>query len=44
MVRPDVAGTRIERATVWLDDARQLLDQPAPAYIAATKDRAAWLK
>jgi len=39
MVRPDVAGARIARATVWLDDAIRLLDQPSPAFIAATKDR-----
>lgn len=39
MVRPDVAGARIARATVWLDDAGRLLNQPADAFVAAIKDR-----
>jgi uncharacterized protein YutE (UPF0331/DUF86 family) len=39
MVRRDVAGARIARATLWLDDAARLLDQPPDAFVAATKDR-----
>ena len=39
MVRRDVAGARVARATVWLNDAGPLFDQPADAFVAATKDR-----
>ncbi|MDO8794868.1 MAG: DUF86 domain-containing protein [Vicinamibacterales bacterium] len=39
MVRRDVAGARVARATAWLDDASRLLDQPADVFVAATKDR-----
>lgn len=39
MVRPDVAGARVARATAWLADAARLFDQAPDAFIAATKDR-----
>ncbi len=39
MVRRDVAGARVARASVWLDDASRLLDQPPDGFVAATKDR-----
>jgi len=39
MVRPDVARTRIGRATAWLDDAERLFGVDADAFFAATKDR-----
>jgi len=39
MVRRDVAGARVARATAWLADAARLFDQAPDAFIAATKDR-----
>jgi uncharacterized protein YutE (UPF0331/DUF86 family) len=39
MVRRDVAGVRIARATQWLDDAERLFEQPPEMFEAAVKDR-----
>jgi uncharacterized protein YutE (UPF0331/DUF86 family) len=39
MVRRDVAGARVARATVWLADAARLFNQDPEAFVAATKDR-----
>ena len=39
MVRKDVAGVRIARATRWLDDAARLFGQPPETFEAAIKDR-----
>lgn len=39
MVRRDVAGARIARATAWLDDAHRLFGTDAEDFVAATKDR-----
>jgi uncharacterized protein YutE (UPF0331/DUF86 family) len=39
MVRPDVAGVRVARATTRLDDALRLFDRPPEVFEAAVKDR-----
>ncbi len=39
MVRPEVAGTRIARATAWLTDAERLFATDLDTFIASTKDR-----
>ena len=39
MVRRDVAGARIARATAWLHDAEDLFGRDAGAFLAAIKDR-----
>jgi uncharacterized protein YutE (UPF0331/DUF86 family) len=39
MVRRDVAGTRIARATTWLTDAEALFRLDAETFLTATKDR-----
>jgi uncharacterized protein YutE (UPF0331/DUF86 family) len=39
MVRRDVAGARIARATTWLSDAGRLFDQSPEAFIANVKER-----
>jgi uncharacterized protein YutE (UPF0331/DUF86 family) len=39
MVRREVAGARVARATTWLDDAGRLFDQPAETFVTAIKDR-----
>jgi len=39
MVRRDVAGARLARASAWLADARVLFGLPPDAFVAAVKDR-----
>jgi len=39
MVRRDVAGARIARATNWLTDAAAIFDRSDSEFAAATKDR-----
>ena len=39
MVRRDVVGTRVARATAWLDDAAPIFGRPADDFLAAAKDR-----
>lgn len=39
MVRRDVAGARVARATRWLDDAGRTFELPVDEFVAATKDR-----
>lgn len=39
MVRRDVAGARVARATAWLADAARLFDQGPDAFVGAIKDR-----
>jgi hypothetical protein len=38
-VRPEVAGTRIARASAWLDDASRVFELDADTFIASSKDR-----
>lgn len=39
MVRRDVAGDRVARATSWLTDASTIFDQSEEIYLAGIKDR-----
>jgi uncharacterized protein YutE (UPF0331/DUF86 family) len=39
MVRPEIAGARVARASRWLDDAMRMFDRPRDEFIEATKDR-----
>jgi len=39
MVRREVASARIARATAWLDDAEQIFNREAEAFVSAVKDR-----
>jgi uncharacterized protein YutE (UPF0331/DUF86 family) len=39
MVRRDVAGARIARATTWRADAVRLFEQPPDTFVANVKDR-----
>ena len=39
MVRRDVAGARVARATAWLIDASTIFNQSEETYVAANKDR-----
>lgn len=39
MVRREVASARIARATAWLDDAEQIFNRDAEAFVSAVKDR-----
>ena len=39
MVRRDVAGAHLSRATRWLDDAERLFEQSPEVFALATKDR-----
>ena len=39
MVRRDIAGSKIARASTWLDDAGRLFDQHSDAFVAAVGDR-----
>ena len=39
MVRPDVAGVRLARATTWLGDAERLFNQPPESFVASLTDR-----
>jgi len=39
MVRPDVAGRKIARASAWLDDAEAILSRPVDEFVGAAKDR-----
>ena len=39
MVRPDVAGRKIARASAWLDDAEAILSRPVDEFAMAVKDR-----
>jgi uncharacterized protein YutE (UPF0331/DUF86 family) len=39
MVRPDLAGKKIARATAWLDDAESLLSQTSDAFVADIQGR-----
>jgi uncharacterized protein YutE (UPF0331/DUF86 family) len=39
MVRPEIAGARIARATMWLDDALRLFSQSPEVFVEAAKDR-----
>ena len=39
MVRRDVAGAHLARATTWLDDSERLFGQPPAEFVEATKDR-----
>jgi uncharacterized protein YutE (UPF0331/DUF86 family) len=39
VVRRDIAGSKVARATTWLDDAERLFNQPPDAFVAAVKDR-----
>jgi uncharacterized protein YutE (UPF0331/DUF86 family) len=39
VVRRDIAGARIARASTWLDDASRILNRPADEFVAATGNR-----
>ena len=39
MVRRDVAGAHLARATTWLDDSERLFGQPPAEFVKAAKDR-----
>jgi uncharacterized protein YutE (UPF0331/DUF86 family) len=39
MVRRDVAGAWVARASAWLDDAARAFELPVGEFVAATKDR-----
>jgi uncharacterized protein YutE (UPF0331/DUF86 family) len=39
VARPDVAGTRIKRATAWLNDAAARFDRPPDAFLGSAADR-----
>jgi uncharacterized protein YutE (UPF0331/DUF86 family) len=39
VIRRDVAGARVARATAWLDDSERLFAVPVEAFIAGPKDR-----
>ena len=39
MVRPDLAGKKIARATAWLDDAESFLSQTSDTFAADTQGR-----
>ena len=39
MVRRDVAGAHLARATTWLDDSERLFGQPPAEFVEAAKDR-----
>jgi len=39
MVKPDVAGKKLARATAWLDDAEGILSRPAEEFFADVERR-----
>lgn len=39
MVKPDVVGKKLARATVWLDDAEGILSRPAEEFFADVERR-----
>ena len=39
MVRRDVVGQKVARASTWLDDADTILSRPEPEFLAEARDR-----
>ena len=39
MVRRDVVGQKVARASTWLDDAEAILSRPEPEFLADVRDR-----
>jgi uncharacterized protein YutE (UPF0331/DUF86 family) len=39
MVRRDVIGQKVARASTWLDDADAILSRPEPEFLAEVRDR-----
>ena len=39
MVRRDVVGQKVARASAWLDDADAILSRPEPEFLAEVRDR-----